>query len=91
MAQVVVTIIVNPESPEVDLEKLEAASAREINAFGGRMHKTEQEPIGFGLKAIKLMFTMDESKGGTDSLEQKLASLPGVASARVTDVRRTIG
>jgi elongation factor 1-beta len=91
MAQVVITITINPDSPEVDLAKLEQAASREVTAFGGKMYKTEQEPIGFGLKAVKLIFTMDESKGSPDDLEQKISSLPGVASARVTDARRTIG
>jgi elongation factor 1-beta len=90
-AHVVVTITINPESPEIDLTALEATAKQEITNFGGDVGKIEQEPIGFGLKAIKLIFIMDESKGSPDELEQKLAKLAGVASARVTDVRRTIG
>ncbi len=90
-AQVVVTITINPDSPDVDLAKLEEASTKEVAAYGGKMYKVEHEPIGFGLKAVKLIFTMDEDKGTPDELEQKLATLTGVASARVTDVRRTIG
>lgn len=90
-AQVVVTITVHPDSPDVDLGKLEEAAKSEVANYGGIMYKVELEPIGFGLKAMKLIFTMDESKGTPDELEQKLAGLAGVASARVTDVRRTIG
>jgi len=34
---------------------------------------------------------MDESKGIPDELEKKISELTGVASVRITDVRRTIG
>lgn len=91
MATVIITITINPDSPDVDLKKLEEQATKEVDAFGGKMYKVEQEPIGFGLKALKLIFTMDENKGSPDVLEEKLAALQGVASARVTDARRAIG
>lgn len=91
MARVIVTITINPDSPDVDLDRLEAEAKKHVTDFGGNVYKAELEPIGFGLKAVKVIFTMDESKGSPDELEQKLMALPGVASARVTDVRRTIG
>jgi elongation factor 1-beta len=91
MARVVITLTINPESPDVDLPNLQAAASKEVTDFGGDVGKTETEPIGFGLKALKIIFIMDESKGSPDDLEAKIAKLPGVASVRITDVRRTIG
>ncbi len=91
MARVVVTLTINPESPEVDLGKLEEAAKKEISDFGGDVGKVEVEPMAFGLKALKLIFIADEAKSNYDPLEQKVAQLKGVASARITDVRRTIG
>ncbi len=91
MARVVITITINPDSPDVDLAKLEAEIKKEVTAFGCEVGKVEYEPIGFGLKAIKILFIMEESQGSPDDLEQKISELPGVASARVTDARRTIG
>lgn len=90
-ARVVITMTINPEGPDVDLAQLETAAKQEITAFGGDVGRVEQEPIGFGVKAVKIIFIMDEDKGSPDDLELKLAKLPGVASARVTDARRTIG
>jgi len=90
-ARVVITMVINPEGPDVDLKQLEAAAQREITAFGCDFGKAEYEPIGFGVKALKLIFIMDEDKGSPDDLEEKLAKLAGVASVRVTDARRTIG
>jgi len=91
MARVVITITINPDSPDADLAKIEEQAKKEIEIFGGEVGKVEYEPIGFGIKAIKLFFIMDESKGSPDDLEEKIANLDGIASARVTDARRTIG
>lgn len=91
MAQVVVTLKVMPESPEVDLKELEVASNIEIKTFGGEVGKVVVEPIAFGLKAVKLLFVMDESIGSTEALENTISKIPGVQSVEVTDVRRTIG
>ena len=63
-----------------------------IKDFSGEAQvKAEQEPIAFGLIALKLQFVMDESIGSTEKLEQKLAGIEGVSSAEVVDVRRAIG
>ncbi len=62
-----------------------------ITEFGGTVGKTELEPIAFGLKAVVFMFAMDESLGGTEELEAKIAAVQGVNSVQVTDVRRAIG
>lgn len=91
MAQVVVTLKIMPESPEVDLTKLEEKIKEKIEVFGGDVGKVEQEPIAFGLKALKLIFVMDESIGSTETLEEDVKKLKGIQSVEVTDVRRAIG
>ncbi len=91
MARVIITITINPESPDVDLAKVEEAAKGKLESHGADYGKTEFEPIGFGLKSIKIIFIMDESKGIPDELIDDISKLEGVASARITDVRRTIG
>ena len=91
MASVIITFKIMPESPEVSLDAVEAAGKQKIADFGGEVGKVEIEPIAFGLKALKLIFVMDEAKGNTDSLEADIESIEGVNSVEVTDVRRTIG
>jgi elongation factor 1-beta len=92
MAQVVVTIKIMPESPDVDLNKIEAEAKEKIQAFSDSQEmKIEQEPIAFGLKAINLTFVMDEDKGSTDPLEEQLKAIEGVNSVETIDVRRAIG
>ena len=91
MADVVITMKIMPEPPEVDLEQLTKLALEKITAYTELdNNKVEQEPMAFGLKALKIMFVMDEAKGDTDPLEKELNSIPHVASVEVTDVRRTI-
>ena len=48
--------------------------------------KVEQEPIAFGLKALKITFVADESKGSTEALEQDIKTISGVNSVEVVDL-----
>lgn len=91
MADVVVTLRVMPESPDVDLDSLKGIIIDKIADFGGEVGKTEIEPVAFGLKALNLYFVMNEAKGSTDSLEESVRELDEVASVEVTDVRRAVG
>ena len=92
MAQVVVTLKIMPESPETDLNNIESqAKAKIIDFSQTKETKTELEPIAFGLKAIKIIFVMDENKGSTDALEESIKTISGVNSVEVVDVRRAIG
>lgn len=92
MAKAVVTIKIMPESPEVDLDRLEEEAKKLISEFAGEGEtKTQIEPIAFGLKAIKILFVVDEKRGSPDPIAEKISKLEGVNSAEITDVRRAIG
>lgn len=92
MAQVVVSIKIMPESPEVSLSNIEADAKKKIVGFAGEGEvRFEQVPLAFGLKELKVMFVMDESQGSTEKLEDELKDISGVQSVEVTDVRRAIG
>jgi len=92
MANAVITVKIMPESPEVDLSKIELEAKRIIAKFAGEGEtKTEIEPVAFGLKALKIIFVMDEKKGSPDPVAEKIQILEGVNSAEITDVRRAIG
>ena len=81
-----------PESPETDLNSVEEQAKKIIKELVGETEtKSEQEPIAFGLKALKIVFVMDESKGSTDALENKIKEIQGANSVEVIDVRRAIG
>ena len=92
MAQVVVTLKIMPESPDIDLSHIEIKANKKIKDFAGNTEtKSEEEPIAFGLKALKIIFVMNEEKGSTEELEKKISSINGVNSVEVIDVRRAIG
>jgi len=74
------------------LSKIESEAKKKIIAFSNNKEmKSEQEPIAFGLKALKITFVSDESKGSTDALEENIKKIAGVNSVEVIDVRRAIG
>ena len=91
MAVVVVTLKIMPDSPDTNLDSLAESATEKIAAFGGKVGRTIVEPVAFGLKSLTLLFTMQEDKGSTDSLETDISQIEGVTSVQVTDVRRVVG
>ena len=92
MARIVVSLRIMPQSPEVNLPELEKKAKHEIVAFcNSQEFRTEIQPIAFGLKALVILFVMEESIGTTEKLEQKISQIEGAESVEVTDVRRAIG
>lgn len=92
MANVVVTLRVMPQSTETDLDRLESKATQAIIDFcGSKEFRTSIQPIAFGLKALSIIFVMDESIGTTEALEKRISEIEGVESVEVTDVRRAIG
>ena len=92
MASVVVTLRIMPNDTSIYLHNIESHAKEEIiNFCNSKEFKTSIEPIAFGLKALNIIFVMDESKGSTEKLEEKIKLIDGVESVEVTDVRRAIG
>lgn len=91
MTSVIITLKIMPREPGVDLVKIENKAKELISRFGGEVGKVEIEPIAFGLKALRLIFVMDEAIGSTEKLEEEIASLDSVESVSIVDVRRAIG
>ena len=87
MGEVVNTLKVMPESPEVDLEALKAAITDAMPA-DAELHEITEEPIAFGLVAIILNFITDDGEGGSEPVEEMVSAIPGVASIEITGVGR---
>ena len=91
MAKVVVTFRIMPQNTDVDLSILETEAKKEIFDFcASTEFRTNVEPIAFGLKALSIIFVMEEAKGSTEELEKKISQIDGVESVEVTDVRRAV-
>ncbi len=82
MGNVAVIVRVMPESPEIDLEKLKSALRQKLPGI----QDIREEPIGFGLKALKLVAIINDAGGETDAIEGKLNTIPGVERAEIVEV-----
>jgi elongation factor 1-beta len=85
MGSVAVIIRVMPESPEVNLTDLKNALKQKLPGI----QDIQEEPIGFGLKAIKLAAVVKDAGGETDAIEQLLNEIPGVERAEIIEVTLT--
>ena len=85
MGDVALIIKVMPESPEVNRETIVAT----IKEKFPRVQDIREEPIGFGLKAIKFAAIVNDAGGETDMLEKTIGSIPGVERAEIIEVTLT--
>ncbi|MCX6697821.1 MAG: elongation factor 1-beta [Methanoregula sp.] len=85
MGSVAVIVRVMPESPDVNLVELKKALKQKLPGI----QDMQEEPIGFGLKAIKLAAVINDAGGETDAIEQLLNTIPGVERAEIIEVTLT--
>ena len=90
MADVIITIKVMPESPEIDLTSLEGTIKQNLEEEECKVMQINTENVAFGLKALMVTFARDESKGDTEPVEQKISDIEGVNSVQVTDIKRAV-
>ncbi|MCE4601723.1 MAG: elongation factor 1-beta [Desulfurococcales archaeon] len=88
MARVAVILKVYPNSIDLDLGELKSRIESKL-PDGYRIEGSGEEPIAFGLKALKLVITMpEETEGGTEALESLLRGVDGVEEVEVEAVHR---
>ncbi len=85
MGDVALIIRVMPESPEVNLEDLKSR----IKAAVSGLHDAREEPIGFGLKALKIAVVVSDAAGESDAVEAQINSLEGVERAEIVELTLT--
>jgi elongation factor 1-beta len=71
MGQVICVFRIMPKSPE-DFEKIKT-EAQKLNPT-----RLEEEPIAFGLKALKFTTIIEDAAGTIEKLENQLESIEGV-------------
>ena len=89
MGQVAATMKIMPDGVETDLEDLKE---RLIAALpeGAEFYGSDVEPVAFGLKALKMVILVGDLEGGTESVEEAFANVPGAESVQVTDLGRPV-
>ncbi len=90
MGIALITIKLMPESPETDLEALKEKAKKALEEKKAKKISFEEEPIAFGLKAVKASFEIDESQE-LEPIEESLKSIEEVTSSQVIDMRRAFG
>lgn len=88
MAKVLVGLKIFPEGLEVDLEDLTRRIGEKLPE-DYKIVRRGEEPIAFGLKALKLYISIpEETEGGTDTLERIISEVEGVSQVEVEMVTR---
>ena len=88
MANVLVIMKVFPSSLDIDLNKLKEKISLKLPKWYF-IRSSGEEPIAFGLKALKLIVEMPEDvEGGTERLEQIIKSLDEVEEVEIEAVHR---
>jgi elongation factor 1-beta len=85
MGSVALIIKVMPESPEVDLEKLKEEIRKRVKG----LNDMKEEPIGFGLKALKIAVVVNDTGGESDAVEQEVNDIEGVERAEIVELTLT--
>ena len=87
MADVLATMKIMPESPDVDLEAIKSTIESSMPE-GAKIHEIAEEPIAFGLVAIILSFITEDGEGGSEPVEEMVSAIDDVASIEITGVGR---
>jgi len=87
MGKVLTIIKILPETIEVDLKQLleDIKSKLPENA---EFKDSKEEPIAFGLKALKIAVVVPDAEGGTDILEEIIKNVKGVGQVEIEHATR---
>lgn len=88
----IVTYRVMPEDGEVEYSKLEEVTKQTIENYHetSKILNVEEHEVGFGLKAVKVKFQVDENQG-SEKLENQLTALEEVGDVIVEEMSRAMG
>ena len=85
MGDVALIIRVMPKSPEVDLALL----TEKIRESVPRLNDVREEPIGCGLKALKIVVIVSDAAGESDTVEEDINAIEGVERAEIVELTLT--
>jgi len=82
MAKVLNQVKILPEDIEVDLKKL-AEDIRQSLPKDMSLYKTREEPIAFGLSALKVFIITEDVEDAVERLENTLKGVKGVSEIQI--------
>jgi elongation factor 1-beta len=79
MGNVEMILKLMPQSPDIDLEEVKV----EIKEKLPETRDMQEEPIGFGLSALKVLVVVPDEAGATDRVEDTLKAINGIESVDI--------
>ena len=83
MGDVIAVFRILPDSPD-SFEKVK----QQVGGLGPK--QVDEEPVAFGLKALKVTFIIPDEGGRMDELENKLNAIEGTQSVETLQVSRSL-
>lgn len=83
-------IKIMPDSLQTNLKEIKEKVEASLKKEGALNINFEEQPIGFGLKAIMAKFAWPEEKD-TDIIERTVSQIEHVSSVNIEDYRRAFG
>ncbi|MDD1710249.1 MAG: elongation factor 1-beta [Methanoregulaceae archaeon] len=85
MGNVALILRVMPESPDIDLNNLTEQIKKKVPG----LQDVREEPIGFGLKALKIAVVVGDGAGESDTVEADINAIKGVERAEIIELTLT--
>ena len=88
----ILTYRVMPEDGDIEYSQLEDTTKKALENFDEsvKINSIGEQNVGFGLKAVKVNFSIDE-KCGSEAVEEKLKELEEVGDVIVESMSRAMG
>ncbi|CAM2951761.1 MULTISPECIES: elongation factor 1-beta [Halobacterium] len=87
MSKVAAVLKVMPDSPDIDLDGLEADLSESL-PDGAEINGTDTEEVAFGLTALLTTVIVPDDSGGTEAVEDAFGAVDDVESVSVEEVGR---
>ena len=87
MGKIIIVYKIFPSESTVDLEVLKEKITKEL-ADVASIKRFAEEPIAFGLKALKVNMVLPEEEGIANETEKRMATIEGVGQIQTLGLTR---
>ena len=87
MGKIVIAYKILPSESTVDLEVLKEKIKKQLTGIASS-HRFDEEPIAFGLCALKVNMVLPEEEGIADETEKRMAAIEGVGQIQTLGLTR---
>ena len=87
MGKIIIVYKIFPSESSVDLEVLKEKITKQLADIAS-IKRFAEEPIAFGLCALKVNMVLDEKEGIADETEKRMAAIEGVGQIETLGLTR---